>query len=165
MKTEWFSVEKEKYAFDKKPYYRLIEPKGVIILAFTKDNRIILERQFRPAVNRYTLELPSGTGNKSESPRKTAARELYEETGYRCKKLYYLGEDSVMTHRSNQRVFMFYGEKAEKTPDFIPRENIKVETVTLKDFRKLVRSGEYTHLCGLGLVLLAHFKLKKKIPL
>ena len=42
-------------------------------------------RQYRPALERFTLELPAGSrDSKEEDTRVCAERELFEETGYRA---------------------------------------------------------------------------------
>lgn len=50
--------------------------------------RLIMVRQYRNALERYTLEIPAGGLNSPEEPaRDAAARELAEETGYSAQKL------------------------------------------------------------------------------
>lgn len=57
---------------------------GACTVPVLPDGRILLIRQFRPAIDRETLELPAGARDSSgEDPAVTAARELEEETGYR----------------------------------------------------------------------------------
>lgn len=52
------------------------------------EGRLIMVRQYRNALERYTLEIPAGGLNSSEEPtREAAARELAEETGYSAQKL------------------------------------------------------------------------------
>ena len=51
--TEWFDIEQETFdhieSLKGKPYYRLNSPDGVLVLALTERNEIILIKQFRPA--------------------------------------------------------------------------------------------------------------------
>lgn len=54
------------------------------IVPVTEDGNILMVRQYRNALDRYTLEVPAGGLNGTDEPTKVAAtRELEEETGYR----------------------------------------------------------------------------------
>ena len=77
-----FSVGKRKVVF-----YRVKSSNSVVILPMLDDGRVVLERQYRPAIGRYIYELPAGHMDDGEDPSKTARRELEEETGYRAKNL------------------------------------------------------------------------------
>ena len=53
------------------------------IVPVTEDGRVLLVRQFRPALERYTWEIPAGQKDTAEEdPALCAKRELREETGY-----------------------------------------------------------------------------------
>lgn len=58
-----------------------------MICTLKPSNRLVLVRQYRPPVNRLTIEFPAGLVNPGEHPEETAVRELREETGYRGKVL------------------------------------------------------------------------------
>ena len=57
-------------------------PDWVNIIAVTKDNQIVMERQYRYGADSTNYEIPSGVMEKGETPLETAQRELMEETGY-----------------------------------------------------------------------------------
>ena len=160
--TEWFSIEQESFnqieSLKGKPYYRINSPDGVIILAVTETDEIILVKQFRPALNQYTLEFPSGAINESEFPQEAAARELYEETGFVCKSLKCLGKGRIMMNRHNSRDFAFYGTGAVKHPKFEGKEDIEVVLVTPADFKALVLSGQFEQFPAFALLVLADWK-------
>jgi len=74
-------------------------PGAVVIVAVDQSDRVILVRQYRAAVAKFTLEVPAGTREPNETPEFCARRELTEETG--------------MTAKTWQRLVNFYS-----TPGF-----------------------------------------------
>src|SRR3954468_23184851 len=52
----------------------------VNVIPLTKDDRVILVRQFRPGTRQVCLEIPGGMVDPGEDPTTAAARELVEET-------------------------------------------------------------------------------------
>ena len=56
-------------------------PGASAIVAIDEDNRIIMEKQFRYALNDYLLEIPAGKLDAGEDSLVCAKRELEEETG------------------------------------------------------------------------------------
>jgi len=57
-------------------------PGGVCIVAVTKENKVLLVRQFRYTIKEEMLEIPAGKLERGEDPFECAVRELAEETGY-----------------------------------------------------------------------------------
>ncbi len=63
-------------------------PGAVAVVPVTDDGAVVLVRQYRPAVDRWLLEVPAGTCDvDGEPPDVTAARELAEEVGYAADRL------------------------------------------------------------------------------
>ena len=53
------------------------------VIPVMDDGRLLMVRQYRNALDRFTLELPAGGLNQADEPgRDCSARELEEETGY-----------------------------------------------------------------------------------
>lgn len=60
---------------------------GACIVPVLADGRILMVRQYRPAIDRETLELPAGAVDAEDATTEdTARRELREETGYTAEK-------------------------------------------------------------------------------
>ncbi|HXJ03796.1 MAG TPA: NUDIX hydrolase [Candidatus Acidoferrum sp.] len=66
----------------------ITHPGSVVVLPAFPDGRILLVRQYRHATRQFLWELVAGRIDKGENPRKAAARELIEETGYRAKRFH-----------------------------------------------------------------------------
>ena len=58
-------------------------PGSVAIVAFDREGRLVLTRQFREGARRELLELPAGIVDEGEDELAAAQRELAEETGLR----------------------------------------------------------------------------------
>lgn len=63
-------------------YYVLEYPDWVNVIAITKDGQFVMERQYRHAARKISLELPCGVMEEGETPLEAAQRELLEETGF-----------------------------------------------------------------------------------
>ena len=55
---------------------------GAIMVAVTDEGKILMEKQYRKALESEFLELPAGKADPNEDPEVTAVREFKEETGY-----------------------------------------------------------------------------------
>lgn len=61
------------------------------VIPVLPDGRILMVRQYRNALERFTLEIPAGARDSVTEPTiECASRELEEETGYRCDHLEFL---------------------------------------------------------------------------
>lgn len=63
-------------------YYVLHYPTWINVIAETEDGKLILERQYRHALDVVSMEICAGVVEKGETPLEGAQRELQEETGY-----------------------------------------------------------------------------------
>lgn len=86
IKRPWLTARKDKLQLPNgkiiPEYYVLEYPDWVNIIAVTKENLIVMERQYRHGANSTNYEIPSGIIEKDETPLEAGQRELLEETGY-----------------------------------------------------------------------------------
>jgi len=111
-------------------------------------------RQLRPAIERFSLELPAGVVDADEDPLETARRELLEETGYTVMSIERIGEAATCSSRISNATHSFFVRTGERSSDFVEEPGVELRAVTLDEFRRLVLpggSGETTHLGVLAL--------------
>ena len=130
-----------------KEFTVLQSPDLVHVAALTNKGEIVLVRQFRHGVDRFTLELPGGSVNSGESPAEAAPRELAEETGFVSELWELLG--SAFTHPSvcSNSVHMFLASGAVLTEGLPPDkgEEIEVVAVPVKEAVKMCHDGRILH--------------------
>lgn len=114
------------------------------ILALTKDQQVILVKQFRPGPNEVLNELPGGYVGKNEKPEEAAGRELLEETGYKGKiQLAAIAFDCAY---STMNRYCFVVTDCEKVTEqnLDKTEFAEVVLMSLLEFRELLKSGQNT---------------------
>src|SRR5437763_11391084 len=97
--TPWFDLVAKSLAGHDQPHYSIRTTDYVSVVAVTRQRRLLLVRQYRPAVEGMTLELPSGHVEPGETPEEAARKELLEETGHVADRFELLGEFSPDTGR------------------------------------------------------------------
>lgn len=83
-RSDRFDLMRETFATSDGPVVRPVihHPGAVALLAQPDRSSVVLVRQYRYPIRRWTLEIPAGTRVPGEAPEVTAARELQEEAGY-----------------------------------------------------------------------------------
>lgn len=118
-------------------------PGAVAIVAIDDNERVVLVRQWRHALDRALWELPAGTGEPDEAPARTAERELAEETGLRAKRMTPLG-DVPLTPGYSTEVMHFFAaaDLTEGSTDRDADERMDVERFDHIGVEALVSRGE-----------------------
>jgi len=113
------------------------------MLAFDENNKVILVKQHRYP-HGYVIEIPAGTLEKNEEPKKCACRELEEETGYRAKKMtplisYYpsIGYNTEIIH-----CFVASGLKKIADLKLDDDEILSVVKIDLKKLVSMIKNGK-----------------------
>ena len=104
--------------------------------------RVLMLRQYRPALERTILELPAGTREADEPWLVCAQRELREETGQRAATFTALGEVWVAPGLTNERMAVFLAEGLSGDP--LPMdddEQIAVEAWSLAELAAMAIDG------------------------
>lgn len=116
------------------------------VLPVAEDGRILMVRQYRNALNRFTLELPAGKRDTpDEATRLTASRELEEETGYIAKEIKYFMTINTTIAFCDEKIDIYLARKLKKsTPHPDEDETIDVGFYELKELITMIREGRMT---------------------
>ena len=154
--TPWFQVVAKTVAGESAPYYSLRMQDYVCVVAFTDRDELVLVRQYRPAVERYTLELPSGHVEPKEPPAVSARRELAEECGLDAPRLELLGTLISDTGRNENKLWCYLA--AEVSPlgaDPVPEPGVERILVPRTKLPDMIAKGELDHALHLAALMLA----------
>jgi len=125
-------------------FYIKKERSAAGILALTKDQQVILVKQFRPGPNEILKELPGGYVDAEENPEQAAERELLEETGYEGNaKLVATTYDCAYSTMKRYCVVVTDCEKVAEQ-NLEKNEFAEVVLMPLSEFRELLKSGKNT---------------------
>jgi ADP-ribose pyrophosphatase len=153
------TLESERELF-RSPRFRLVEeswstcdgriakpiihhPGAVAVIAQPDPGSLVLVRQFRYAIRRWTLEIPAGTRSPDEAADETAKRELREEAGYECARLAEIMRIYPAVGVSDEELIIFRAEglcAGESAPE--PGELVSAEVVALSALPRLQALGD-----------------------
>ncbi len=156
--TPWFQVLGKTMREGEPPYYSLKLQDYSAVVALTEEQRILIVRQYRPAVERYTLELPSGLIDPGETPAETASRELLEETGYQAAAVENLGPMLPDTGRLGNRIFTCVATGVRRVEGRLPEEGIEVLAWPLDELTRATIDGRFDHALHIAVLLVAMLK-------
>lgn len=116
------------------------------VLPVLKDGRILMVRQFRHALDRYTLEIPAGKRDTPDEPFEICAkRELEEETGFKSDHLEFLLFVNTTVAFLDEKIGIYLAKDLE--PGHVhwdEDEELGVEPWKLEDLQKLIYEGRMT---------------------
>lgn len=138
-------------------YHSLVQSDYVGIFAVRPDGVIPLVRQYRPAMERFTYELPAGLVDRDVPPATVAVNEVHEETGYKV-----MGEPHLLgclcpdTGRLENKLWAYFANIAgDVEADWVPEAGVDVVPVRSLELRDMIRSGQFDHALHIGIIGLA----------
>ena len=157
--SPWMNIIAREVEFspgDEPQIYHAVEQADyVVIVAVTADGKLPVVRQYRPAIEAFSWELPAGLVDPGESPVDSCRRELLEETGLYARAIHPLGQNSPCPGRLNNRIHNFFVEAGECIAGFKPEPGLVVTLMSPEDIVGLIMCGDFVSQLCIGTLMLA----------
>ncbi len=116
------------------------------VLPVDDEGRILLVRQYRNALDRFTLELPAGGKNGAdEKGIDCAARELEEETGYYSDNLVPLITVNTTVAFCNEKIEIFLARDLKTSKQNLDEDEfVEIEAYSLEELLAMIRESKIT---------------------
>jgi len=125
-------------------YGSIKHPGAALAVPITKDNKVIILRQYRFAVSQYLLEFPAGTLEIGETPINSIKREIQEETGYKAEQWDELGTLVPAPGYADEAIYLFLARNLSKLKSDVEGdldEDIEVLIMDPDKLDNLISSG------------------------
>ena len=130
---------------DRTVVWDFIKHKGAAaVVPVTDEGKILMVRQYRNALDRYTLEIPAGALDTEDEPGlNCAARELEEETGYRSDDLEWLITLRTTVAFCNERIEVYVARNLIPSRQHLDEDEfIDLKAYSLDELKDKIFSGE-----------------------
>ena len=127
-------------------YFDYIKHVGAAaVIPVLDDGRILMVRQYRNALDAYTLEIPAGALDSPDEPTHSCAwRELEEETGYYADKsdVNFLFSMYSTVAFCNEKIDIYAARNLKKTEQHLDDdEYIDVHAYTVDELKQMILDG------------------------
>lgn len=114
------------------------------VLPVDEQGRIVMVRQYRNALDRYTLEIPAGGLQSAEEPtRDAAARELSEETGYVSEHMELLITIRTTVAFCNEKIDIYVADHLIPGDQHLDEdEYVQVKAYPVEELTEMIYSGK-----------------------
>lgn len=134
------------------------------VVPVREDGKILMVRQYRNALDRYTLEIPAGKLDDPKEPTiQCAYRELEEETGYKTEHMEYLITVNTTIAFCDEKIDIYVAR------DLIPShqnldedEEIELGAYTIGELQEKIFAGEIRD--GKTIAALMAYARKYNVP-
>lgn len=113
------------------------------VVPVRQDGKLLMVRQYRNALDRYTLEIPAGGLNGAKEPSlAAAARELEEETGYVAGKMEWLITVRTTVAFCNEKIDIYLATELTPGSQHLDEDEfINVEAYTVEELCEMILDG------------------------
>jgi ADP-ribose pyrophosphatase len=146
------------------PHYALASRDYVSVIALDEENRVLLVKQFRPAVGGETIEFPAGHVDDGQTPEQSALQELLEETGYSASHIHLLGVTNPDTGRLMNKNYCYFASGLKRVHAQTAADEVAQPlALPIPEFYALIANNGFNHAQHLAHLMLA--VLQGKLPL
>jgi 8-oxo-dGTP pyrophosphatase MutT (NUDIX family) len=144
----WLTIRKDKCELSNgevvPAFYVQEYPDWVNAFALTKDNKVVMVKQYRHGIEEIGIELPGGVAEDGESMEEAVRRELQEETGYEFNSYEYLGKICANPSTTNNFMHMFLARDGKRIgdPQLDDLEDLEVVLYSIEEVKKLVKENK-----------------------
>ena len=115
------------------------------VVPLLDDDTVVMELQYRHAVEDYLLEIPAGTMEPGEQPIDCARRELEEETGYQAKEMIELGAIHILPSYSDEITHVYIARNLQPARQRLDKDEIlEVVTYPFEETLMMITDGSIT---------------------
>ncbi len=134
------------------------------VVPVTEDGKILMVRQYRNALDRYTLEIPAGAlDNANEPGIDCASRELEEETGFRSEHLEWLITLRTTVAFCNEKIEVYVATNLLPSKQNLDEDEfIDLKAYTMEELKEKIFSGEIEDAKTISALLAYDSKYGKK---
>jgi ADP-ribose pyrophosphatase len=161
----WLTLRKEKCELPNgkimQAYYTLEYPTWVSAFALTRENKVVMVRQYRHGLGVMSTELPGGVVDDGEQPEAAIQRELLEETGYRFTHYEYIGKLCANPATTNNYMHIFIASGGEQMGEQMldETEDLQVVLYDVAEVKQLVRENKIVQALHTAAIFMALEKL------
>ena len=161
--TPWFQILGKTMREGEAPYYSLRLPDYVAVVALTEEERVLIVRQYRPAVEHDTLELPSGLVDPGETPEERRGASCWKRRDTRRVR-WSARRHGDRCRTPGQSHLYLLARGVRLVEGRTPEEGIEVMTWSLEELAQAIADGRFDHALHVAVVLIAMVKGGVRLP-
>ena len=161
----WLTIRKDKCELPNgnimPAFYVQEYPEWTSAFALTRDNKVVMIKQYRHGIEQITTEIPGGVVDKGEEPAAAIRRELMEETGYQFDSYEFLGKVCANPSTGDNFLHMFLARGGEKIAEqkLDDTEDVEVVVYTIDEVKQLLKENKIVQSLHVACIFYALNKL------